>query len=131
MSNFNKIHLLGRATRDTILRYTPAEIAVVDFGLAVNRRWQDAKGQKKEECMFIECVAYAGLARTVEKYVGKGSSVFIEGFLQLQQWTDKQKNKRSRHVVVIKNIQFLSYANNAAGDTQKEIKETADESSEA
>ncbi len=107
MSSFNKILLMGNLTRDPQLSYTPSQTAVVDFGLAVNRRWTSRDGEKKEETCFVDCRAFGRIAENINKYMSKGRPVFIEGRLSFDTWTAQDGSKRSKHRVTVENFQFL------------------------
>ncbi len=72
VANFNKIFLMGNLTRDPQLSYTPNQTAVVEFGLAVNRRWTGRDGEKKEETCFVDCQAFGRSAENINKYLSKG-----------------------------------------------------------
>ena len=123
MANFNKIMLMGNLTRDPQLSYLPSQTPVVDFGIAVNRRWTSKDGESKEETMFIDCRAFSRLAENINKYMKKGRPIFIEGRLVYDTWTAQDGTKRSKHRVQIDNCQFLGSAPGAAGtgaDTQSE-----------
>jgi single-strand DNA-binding protein len=107
MANYNKIILVGNLTRDPQLSYLPSQTPVVEFGLAVNRKWKDQSGQQREDVCFIDCRAYAKSAEILNQYMSKGRQILIEGRLQFDQWTDKDGNKRSKHRVFIESFQFL------------------------
>jgi single-strand DNA-binding protein len=118
MANFNRIVLLGNLTRDPQLKYLPSQTQVVEFGLAVNRKWRGEDGQDREEVMFIDCVCFGKGAEILNTYCQKGKPVLIEGRLKLDTWEDKQGGgKRSKHRVVVENFQLLGSRNdpNAAG----------------
>jgi single-strand DNA-binding protein len=99
--------LIGNLTRDPQLSYTPNQTAVVDFGLAVNRRWTGQDGNQREETCFVDCRAFGRQAETMNKYLSKGRPVFIEGRLTFDSWTAQDGTKRSRHRVTVENFQFL------------------------
>ena len=107
MANYNKVMLMGRLTRDPQLSYTPNQTAVVDFGLAVNRRWKGQDGSQRDETCFVDCTAFAGQAETINKYLSKGSPVFVEGRLTFDSWTGQDGTKHSKHKVIVENSQFL------------------------
>jgi single-strand DNA-binding protein len=116
MANFNKVLLMGNLTRDPQLRYLPSQMAVVDFGLAVNRRWKGPQGEDREEVTFVDCTAWAKQAETINQYFQKGKPIFIEGRLKYDTWEDKQGGgKRSRLVVVVENFQFIGGRDGGAG----------------
>ncbi len=108
MANFNKVFLMGNLTRDPQLSYTPSQTAVVDFGLAVNRRWKGQDGENREETCFVDCRAFGRLAENINKYLTKGRPLFVEGRLTFNTWTAQDGTKRSKHRVTVENFQFLS-----------------------
>ncbi len=107
MSNYNKVMLMGNLTRDPQLSYLPSQTAVVQFGLAVNREWKGKDGEKKSETCFVDCEAFAKLAEIANKYLTKGNPVFVEGRLKFESWTAQDGTKRSKHKIIVENIQFL------------------------
>ena len=107
MANFNKVLLMGNLTRDPQLSYTPNQTAVVDFGLAVNRKWKSRDGEDRDETCFIDCRAFGRTAENINKYLSKGRQVFVEGRLTFDSWTAQDGTKRSRHRVTVENFQFL------------------------
>jgi single-strand DNA-binding protein len=107
MASLNKVFLMGNLTRDPQLSYLPSQTAVVEFGLAVNRRWTGRDGSKKEETCFVDCRAFGTTAETINKYLTKGRGVFIEGRLVFDSWTAQDGSKRSRHRVTVETFQFI------------------------
>ena len=108
MASFNKVILMGNVTRDPELRYTPKGMAIAKFGLAVNRVWRNEAGESKEEVTFVDIDAFGKQAETLGQYIKKGSPLFVEGRLKLDQWDDKQTGqKRSKLGVVGETVQFL------------------------
>jgi len=108
MRGFNKVILMGNVTRDPELEYLPSQTAVVNFGLAMNRKWRDGQGQDREEVCFVDCAAFGKSAEVINQYCSKGKQLFIEGRLKFEQWDDKQGGgKRSKLKVVVENFQLL------------------------
>jgi single-strand DNA-binding protein len=107
MASYNKIFLMGNLTRDPQLTYTPNQTAVVDFGLATNRRWTAQDGTKREDTCFVDCRAFGRQAENINKYLTKGRLVFVEGRLTFDSWTAQDGTKHSRHRVTVENFQFL------------------------
>ena len=115
MADVNKVILVGRLTRDPEIRTFGTGGRVAAFGFAVgSRRKNPQTGQWEDgETMFIDCDAfnrgdYGHLADTVEKYLRKGSQVYLEGRLKLDQWDDKNTGqKRSKHKLVVDVMQML------------------------
>ena len=117
MANVNRVILLGRLTREPELHYTQGGTAVTEIGLAVNRKFKKGDGSDGEEVLFIDVVAWQRLAEVICQYVKKGSQVYIEGRLRLEQWEDRTSGeKKSKIKVVAENVQFLDGRPAAAGD---------------
>ncbi len=110
MANLNKVMLMGNLTRDPELRYTPSGTAVVNLGLAVNRRTKDKTGEFREEVCFIKVVVWGRQAETSNQYLSKGRPVFIEGRLQSRSWEAADGQKRSVVEVCAERVQFLGSA---------------------
>jgi single-strand DNA-binding protein len=108
MANYNKLILLGNVTRDPQLSYLPSQTPVVEFGLAVNRRYRIAAGEQREETCFIDCRCMGKQAETFNQYVTKGKAVLLEGRLQFDQWESQDGQKRSKHRMFVENFQFIS-----------------------
>jgi single-strand DNA-binding protein len=108
MANVNRVILIGNLTRDPQLKYLPSQTAVVEFGLATNRRFKSATGEEREEVCFVDCSAFGRTAEVINQYCQKGKQLYIEGRLKYDQWEDKQGGgKRSKLTVVVENFQFL------------------------
>jgi single-strand DNA-binding protein len=107
MANYNKVLLMGNLTRDPQLSYLPSQTAVVDFGLAVNRRWTGQDGQQREETCFVDCRAFGRQAENINKYMTKGRQLFVEGRLTFNSWTAQDGTKRSRLRVTVERFQFV------------------------
>lgn len=119
MANFNKILLLGNLTRDPQLSYLPSKTAVVDFGLAVNRKWKSQDGTVNEDTCFIDCKAFGKYAENINKYCKKGNPLFVEGRLTYESWTTQEGSKRSKHRVTVENFQLLGSPNTLNTDDGK------------
>src|SRR3979411_1096771 len=84
--NLNHVQLAGRLTRDPEIRYTPAGVAITDIGIAVNRFSKDDQGETKESTDFIDVTAFGKTAEIIQEHLHKGSPVYVEGRLKLDQW---------------------------------------------
>jgi len=108
MASYNKVILLGNLTRDPELRYTPKGQAVAKLGLAVNRSYKTDTGETKEEVTFIDVDSWGKQAELIGQYLKKGSPLFVEGRLRLDQWDDKNTGQKvSKLKVVMENFQFV------------------------
>ncbi len=120
MPNLNRVMLMGNLTRDPELRYLPSNTAVAGIGLAINRRWRNQQGEQQEETTFIDCEAFGRQAETINQYLRKGKPVFIEGRLKLDQWQDRDGNKRSKLKVVIERFEFIDSRESGGGGGQQQ-----------
>jgi len=105
MANFNRVLLMGNLTWDPELRYTPSGKAVTTLGLAVNNRYGKGEDQK-EDVLFIDVTVWGKTAENCAEYLGKGSSVFVEGRLKFRTW-EHEGQKRSKVDVTAFTVQFL------------------------
>ena len=107
MASFNRVILLGNLTRDPELRFTPAGQAIVEFGLAVNRRYKTRdSGEDREETCFVNITVWGNQAKPCADYLRKGSQALVEGRLKYDEW-EKDGQKRSRLSVTASRVQFL------------------------
>ena len=107
MASFNKVLLMGNLTRDPQLSYTPSQTAVVDFGLATNRKWTAQDGSQRDETCFVDCRAFGRMAENINKFFSKGKPIFLEGRLTYDTWTAQDGTKKSRLRITVENFQFL------------------------
>jgi len=115
---FNKVILIGNLTRDVELRYLPSGQALAKCGIATNRRFKDASGAQKDETMFIDFTVWGRSAEVANQYLRKGSRVLLEGRLTLEQWTDQNGQKRSRHSVTVENLKMLDRRGEGPGESE-------------
>lgn len=104
--NLNKVFLFGNLTRDPELRQTPNGQAVCTFGIATNRSFNNAAGQRQDQVEFHNIVAWGRQAEVIAQYMKKGSSLFLEGRLQTRSWDDQAGAKHTRTEIVIEEFQF-------------------------
>lgn len=100
----NKIILSGRLVRDPEMRTTQSGKSIASFTLAVDRDFAP-QGQKKETD-FINCTAWNGTADFMSRYFSKGSMATVCGSLQIQNYTDRDGNKRTSPNVNVENVYF-------------------------
>jgi len=115
MASFNRVILVGNITRDIELKYTQSSLAVTELGLAVNDRRKNQAGEWIEETTFVDVTLWGRTAEIAGEYLGKGSSVLIEGRLKLDTW-EKEGQKRSKLRVVGERMQMLG--NRSGGDNR-------------
>ncbi len=106
--SYNKITLIGNLGRDPELRYTPQGDAVCDFSIAVNDRKRDKTGEFQDVTTWFKITFWRKQAENASKFLAKGRQVFIEGRLQVEEWTDRDGKNRYTLAVQGSELQFLS-----------------------
>ncbi|MBK7553217.1 MAG: single-stranded DNA-binding protein [Flavobacteriales bacterium] len=95
MYSLNRVTLLGNLGADPEIRHLPSGIPVANFRMATTESYKDkTTGEKRDQTEWHSIVAWRGLAEVAEKYVKKGSKVYIEGKLRTRQWQDKDGVQR-------------------------------------
>lgn len=112
--SLNKVMLIGNVGKDPEIRYlenSPAAQGsspkVASFTLATSERYKDRNGEFKENTEWHNIVAWRALADTVEKYVKKGTQLYVEGRLRTRSWTDQSGAKRYSTEINADSIQLL------------------------
>lgn len=123
---FNRVILLGNLTRDPELRYMPSGGAVCTTGIATNRKFKKQDGSMSEEVCFIDITFFGRTAEIANQYLTRGKKILVEGRLKLDQWTDQTGGKRSKHSVVVDNMQMLD-SKGDGGDYKPEQQNHRDE----
>ncbi len=111
----NKIMLIGNLGRDPELQVTSDGTPFTRFSLAVSRTYKTASGEKREETEWFNVVAWRQLAETCERYLHKGSKVYIEGRLQQRKYTDKNGIERSGVDVIASDMEMLTPKSASSG----------------
>lgn len=102
MSSVNKVSLLGNLGRDPETRTTQAGQKIVNLRLATSERWKGRDGQQQERTEWHSVVIFnEHLADVAERFLRKGSTVYVEGQLQTRKWTDKDGQERYSTEVVL------------------------------
>ena len=113
--SFNKIIAIGNLGRDPELRYTPQGDAVCDFSIAVNDRKRDKAGEYQDVTTWFKVTLWRKLAENASKYLTKGRSVYVEGRLQVEEWTDR--DGKNRHTLVIQGSDIHFIGDNRGDET--------------
>ena len=99
MASLNKVTLIGNLGRDPEIRSTQNGSKLANLALATTEKWTDKQsGEKKEKTEWHKVVIYnERLADLAERYLSKGSQIYIEGALQTRKWTDNQGVEKYTH----------------------------------
>ena len=100
----NRVTAIGRLAADPELRSASSGKKVCSMRLAITRR---PRGDEDQGAVFIDVVAFDGLAVACSSALGKGSKVLIDGRLEHRAWQAKDGSKRSRHEVIAQEVTFL------------------------
>lgn len=88
-TSLNKVMLIGNLGSDPEIRATPNGAQVANFRIACTESWKDQSGQKQERVEWVAIVAWKAQAEIAQRYLRKGSRVYVEGKLQTRTWEDK------------------------------------------
>lgn len=103
----NKVILVGNVGRDPEIRHLDKGVAVANFSLATTENYTSKTGEKVSTTEWHNIVAWRQLAELSEKYIKKGSQLYIEGRLRTRSWDDQNGNKRYTTEVYADTIQLL------------------------
>jgi single-strand DNA-binding protein len=107
MRGVNRVTLIGNLGKDPELQHLEGNIAVAKFPLATTETFKDKNGQTTSQTEWHTVVLWRGLAELAQKYLHKGSLVYIEGRLRTRNWEDKDKNRRFSTEIVGDNLIML------------------------
>lgn len=100
----NKVILIGNIGRDPEIRQSADGRKIVNLALATSETWKDKSGERKEKTEWHRVVIFnQGLAGIAERYVKKGTKLYVEGSLQTRKWTDNSGAERYTTEVVLGN----------------------------
>ena len=126
MAGVNKVILIGNLGRDPEVRYLEGGTAVAKFTLATSENYKDkTTGEKKTLVEWHNIVAWRGLAEVAEKYLKKGSQIYIEGKLRSRQWQDKDGVNRYTTEIVADTLQMIGKRDDHTGNTQNSSSSTS------
>lgn len=107
MRGVNRVTLIGNLGKDPEIQHLEGNIAVAKFPLATTETFKDKSGQMISQTEWHTVVLWRGLAELAQRYLHKGSLVYIEGRLRTRNWEDKDKNRRFATEVVGDNLVML------------------------
>lgn len=109
----NKVILVGNVGKDPEVRYLegnasdPVRPKVATFPLATSERYRDRGGELRENTEWHNIVLWRGLADLAERFIHKGTQIYVEGHLRTRQWTDQTGNKRYTTEIIGDAVQLL------------------------
>ena len=117
MSGVNKVILIGNLGADPEIRHLQNGASVANFRIATSETYKDRQtGEKREQTEWHNVVAWRGLAEITERFLRKGSKVYVEGKLRTRQWQDKEGQNRYTTEIVADEMTLLD---RPTGDRQE------------
>lgn len=114
----NKVIIVGRLGRDPEGRSTSGGSRVARMSIATDETWSDQRGERQKKTEWHRVVVFGKAADNCERYLQKGSQVYIEGRLQTQEWQDKAGAKRFTTEIVAQSVKFLDGAKAGGSDAR-------------
>tara|TARA_B100000085_G_scaffold262391_1_gene267516 strand:+ start:320 stop:718 length:399 start_codon:yes stop_codon:yes gene_type:complete len=107
MSGVNKVILVGNLGKDPEVKYLDSGIAVANFSLATTENYKNKEGERVSQTEWHNIVLWRGLAEVAEKYLKKGSSIYIEGRIRTRKWEDDDGKTRYNTEILGDNMTML------------------------
>ena len=125
----NKVILLGNIGKDPEIKATQNGSKLASFSIATSKRWKDKQTQEyKDKTEWHKVVIFGeGLVDIVEKYVKKGSKIYIEGELQTRKWSDQQGNDRYTTEVILQGYNSTLTLLDNRGNTNQSIENKSED----
>lgn len=115
MRGVNRVMLIGNLGKDPDVQHLEGNIAVAKFPLATTETYKDRSGKLISQTEWHTVVLWRGLADLAQKYLHKGSLIYVEGRLRTRSWEDKEGNKKFATEVVADNLIMLDKRGDAQG----------------
>ena len=116
MASLNKMTIIGNLGADPEVRYLDGGAVVATFNVATTEKYTNRSGEKVEQTEWFRVELWNEQAKVAEKYLKKGNSVYVEGRLRTELWTDKEGKERTSLKVRANLMQLLGSPNNDRGD---------------
>ncbi len=107
MPSLNRVQLIGNLGRDPDVRFTPKGTPCTRFSIAANHIWVTADGERKTETDWVNIEAWGKLGEICQKYLHKGSLVYVEGRLHTEHWDDDKGETQYLTKVIATGMQML------------------------
>ncbi len=122
----NKVILVGNLGQKPEMRYTATQTAVANLSIATTESWKDKEsGENRDKTEWHRVVFFGNLAEIAERYLDKGSSVYVEGKIQTRKWQDKEGKDRWTTEILGNQLTMLgSRGSNDSGSQQDSSSET-------
>tara|TARA_B100001559_G_C16313942_1_gene535592 strand:- start:306 stop:725 length:420 start_codon:yes stop_codon:yes gene_type:complete len=129
MAGVNKVILVGNLGKDPEVRYLDSGVAVANFSLATTENYKNKQGEKVSQTEWHNIVLWRGLAEVAEKWLKKGSSVYIEGKIRTNKWEDKEGKTRYNTEILADNMTMLGNKTNSDDSDKNNSKSISEKKS--
>ena len=121
----NKVILIGNLGQKPEMRYTATQTAVANLSIATTESWKDKEsGENRDKTEWHRVVFFGNLAEIAEKYLDKGSSVYVEGKIQTRKWQDKDGN--DRYTTEVLGNQLTMLGSRGSPDNSNQMESSSD-----
>jgi single-strand DNA-binding protein len=121
MASFNKCTVVGFLGRDPEIKYSPQGTAICSFSVATTEKRKDRDGEAQDITTWFSCVAFGRQAEVINEHFHKGSPIYLEGRICLEEWTDREGGKRFTLKMTVTAFEFIGKAGdrNDSTDTDR------------
>jgi single-strand DNA-binding protein len=113
--SLNKVMLIGNVGKDPVIRHIENGGTTANFSLATTERYRDKNGTLQENTEWHNIVCWRTTAETVEKFVKRGTQLFVEGKLRYREWKDQNGQDRYTTEIIASGITLLGRKSDNAG----------------
>ena len=107
MKGLNKVMLIGNVGANPVVKTLEGDVKVATFSIATTESYKDEKGQLKTNTDWHNIILWRGLASFAEKYVHKGSMLFVEGKIKTRSYENKEGVKKYVTEIIAENVNLL------------------------
>lgn len=115
----NRCEFIGNLTKDPEPKQTPNGTDVVNFDIAVNKKWTDWDGVQQEKVEFVSCVAFKNRANVITNYTKKWDKIYVAGEMQTRNWEAEDGSKRYKTEIFVNTVVLLWAPGGNEGQSQK------------
>ncbi len=118
----NKVILVGNVGKDPEVRYLESGVALARFPFATSETYKSKEGERITTTEWHNIVLWRGLAEVAEKYIKKGSQLYIEGRIRTRSYDDRDGNKRYMTEIIADQMQMLGRRSDSEGPSNSDKK---------
>jgi single-strand DNA-binding protein len=117
--SFNKIILVGHLGKDPELKYTPQGTAMCKMSIATSEKRKNSAGENEEHVTWFRVTVWGRQAELCNEYLSRGRQVYVEGRFRLEEYTDREGQKRFSCEVNATDVQFIGARGDSNTDTDR------------